>query len=78
MSWLKERYDETSEKDCESASANARAFGLIAHESENLLQVAESKVLVTGLFASRLDDGLHDEMFTLAFSKFLTCSVCST
>ena len=75
MSCLKKKYDEASEENRESASADAGAFGLIAHKSEDLLQVAESEMLVVGLFACRLDDGLRDDMLTLAFSKFLTCSV---
>lgn len=75
MSCYKDSYDETSEENRESASADARAFGLVAHKSEYLMQVAESEMLVAGLFACWLDDGLHYVMFTLAFSKFLTCSV---
>lgn len=78
LSWLKWLYDEASEENCESASADARALGLIAHKSEDLLEVAEREMLVTGFFAGRLNDRLHNNDCTFAFSKFLTCSVCNT
>ena len=75
MSRLKQVYDEAGEQNCESAGADARALGLVAHKPEDLLQVAEGEVLVAGLLAGRLDDGLHEKGCTFAFSKLRTCSV---